>query len=34
MSVRTVCIGWHWQPYRYTRTAGDVNGEQVAPFPD
>lgn len=34
MSVRTVCIGWHWQPYRYTRTADDVNGARVAPFPD
>ncbi|MGW0095322.1 alpha-ketoglutarate-dependent dioxygenase AlkB family protein [Streptomyces sp. NPDC003328] len=34
MSVQTVCIGWHWQPYTYTRTANDVNGEQVAPFPD
>lgn len=34
MSVQTVCIGWHWQPYRYTRTATDVNGEQVAPFPN
>jgi alkylated DNA repair protein (DNA oxidative demethylase) len=34
MSVRTVCLGWHWQPYRYTRTAEDVNGERVAPFPD
>lgn len=33
MSVRTVCLGWHWQPYRYTRTAGDVNGERVAEFP-
>ena len=33
MSVRTVCLGWHWQPYRYTRTAGDVNGERVAPLP-
>ena len=22
MSVRTVCLGWHWQPYRYTRTVG------------
>lgn len=33
MSVRTVCLGWHWQPYRYTRTAGDVNGARVAPFP-
>ena len=34
MSVQTVCIGWHWQPYRYTRTADDVNGARVAPFPD
>ncbi len=33
MSVRTVCVGWHWQPYRYTRTAGDVNGRRVAEFP-
>ncbi|MCT2591665.1 alpha-ketoglutarate-dependent dioxygenase AlkB [Streptomyces sp. N2-109] len=33
MSVRTVCLGWHWQPYRYTRTAEDVNGSQVAPMP-
>ncbi|MFD9796281.1 alpha-ketoglutarate-dependent dioxygenase AlkB family protein [Streptomyces sp. NPDC059070] len=34
MSVQTVCVGWHWQPYRYTRTADDVNGRPVAPFPD
>jgi alkylated DNA repair protein (DNA oxidative demethylase) len=34
MSVRTVCIGWHWQPYRYTRTADDVNGAPVAEFPE
>ncbi|MDQ3826814.1 MAG: alpha-ketoglutarate-dependent dioxygenase AlkB, partial [Actinomycetota bacterium] len=20
MSVRTVCLGWHWYPYRYSRT--------------
>ncbi|MET9799246.1 alpha-ketoglutarate-dependent dioxygenase AlkB [Streptomyces sp. NPDC006368] len=33
MSVRTVCVGWHWQPYRYTRTADDVNGARVARFP-
>ncbi|MEE1751770.1 alpha-ketoglutarate-dependent dioxygenase AlkB family protein [Streptomyces sp. SP18CS02] len=33
MSVRTVCVGWHWQPYRYTRTADDVNGARVAAFP-
>ncbi|MBT2370368.1 alpha-ketoglutarate-dependent dioxygenase AlkB [Streptomyces sp. ISL-10] len=34
MSVRTVCLGWHWQPYRYSRTADDVNGQRVAPFPE
>jgi alkylated DNA repair protein (DNA oxidative demethylase) len=34
MSVKTVCLGWHWQPYKYTRTAGDVNGQQVLPLPD
>lgn len=34
MSVRTVCLGWHWSPYRYTRTAIDVDGAPVAPFPD
>lgn len=33
MSVRTTCIGRHWQPYGYTRTAGDVNGQRVAVFP-
>ena len=34
MSVQTVCVGWHWQPYRYSRVAEDVNGEAVAAFPD
>ncbi|MBR7834798.1 alpha-ketoglutarate-dependent dioxygenase AlkB [Actinospica durhamensis] len=34
MSVRTVCLGWHWQPYRYSRTADDVNGAPVAALPD
>ncbi|MCP9210314.1 alpha-ketoglutarate-dependent dioxygenase AlkB family protein [Streptomyces sp. NEAU-Y11] len=33
MSVRTVCVGWHWKPYTYTRTADDVNGARVAAFP-
>jgi DNA oxidative demethylase len=33
MSVRTVCLGWHWQPYRYTREATDVNGARVLPLP-
>jgi DNA oxidative demethylase len=34
MSVRTVCLGWHWQPYRYSRVASNVNGQPVLPMPD
>ncbi len=34
MSVKTVCLGWHWQPYTYTRTADDANGQHVLPLPD
>lgn len=34
MSVQTVCLGWHWQPYKYTRTADDVGGGRVAELPD
>jgi alkylated DNA repair protein (DNA oxidative demethylase) len=34
MSVKTVCLGWHWRPYAYTRHAGDVNGARVLPLPD
>ena len=34
MSVQMVCLGWHWQPYRYSRTATDVNGARVLDFPD
>jgi alkylated DNA repair protein (DNA oxidative demethylase) len=33
MSVRTVCLGWHWVPYRYSRTAEDSGGAPVKPFP-
>jgi DNA oxidative demethylase len=33
MSVQTVCLGWHWLPYRYCRTAEDVDGAPVKPFP-
>ncbi|MFH9425378.1 alpha-ketoglutarate-dependent dioxygenase AlkB family protein [Streptomyces sp. NPDC017529] len=33
MSVQTVCLGWHWQPYAYKRTADDVNGARVAELP-
>ncbi|MFB9905461.1 alpha-ketoglutarate-dependent dioxygenase AlkB family protein [Allokutzneria oryzae] len=32
MSVRSVCLGWHWTPYRYSRTTED--GSPVKPFPD
>ncbi len=31
MSVQTVCLGWHWEPYRYVRTAAGV---PVLPLPD
>ena len=34
MSVKTVCLGWHWRPYEYTREAVDVNGNRVLDFPD
>lgn len=33
MSVQTVCLGWHWLPYRYSRTADDVDGAEVKQFP-
>jgi alkylated DNA repair protein (DNA oxidative demethylase) len=33
MSVATVCLGWHWVPYRYTRTRDDQDGSPVIPFP-
>jgi alkylated DNA repair dioxygenase AlkB len=33
MSVQTVCLGWHWLPYRYTPTAEDVDGAPVKPLP-
>jgi DNA oxidative demethylase len=33
MSVRTVCLGWHWYPYRYSRTRDDQDGSSVTPFP-
>ncbi|MEV6670416.1 alpha-ketoglutarate-dependent dioxygenase AlkB [Streptomyces sp. NPDC051162] len=31
MSVRTVCLGWHWFPYGYARAV--VDGAPVKPFP-
>jgi DNA oxidative demethylase len=33
MSVKTVCLGWHWIPYRYSRTRDDQDGSPVTPFP-
>jgi alkylated DNA repair protein (DNA oxidative demethylase) len=33
MSVQTVCLGWHWIPYRYSRFAEDTDGAPVKPFP-
>lgn len=33
MSVQTVCLGWHWRPYTYSRTADDVDGAPVPPIP-
>jgi DNA oxidative demethylase len=33
MSVQTVCLGWHWVSYRYSRTAYDVDGAPVKPLP-
>lgn len=34
MSVRSVCLGWHWYPYRYSRTVDDGDGREVAAFPE
>ncbi|MFF1280545.1 alpha-ketoglutarate-dependent dioxygenase AlkB family protein [Streptomyces sp. NPDC058299] len=33
MTARQVCLGWHWYPYAYTRTAVDGDGTPVKPFP-
>ncbi|MHC1558869.1 alpha-ketoglutarate-dependent dioxygenase AlkB family protein [Actinomycetospora sp. C-140] len=33
MSVQTVCLGWHWVPYRYSRTRDDQDGSAVAELP-
>jgi alkylated DNA repair protein (DNA oxidative demethylase) len=34
MSVQSVCLGWHWQPYAYGRTADDTDGAPVKALPD
>ena len=33
MSVQSVCLGWHWQPYAYSRTADDTDTAPVKPIP-
>ena len=33
MSVRTVCLGWHWYPYGYSRVVNDSDRSPVKPFP-
>jgi DNA oxidative demethylase len=33
MSVEIVCLGWHWLPYRYSRTVDDGDGRPVEAFP-
>ncbi|MFN8644680.1 MAG: alpha-ketoglutarate-dependent dioxygenase AlkB [Candidatus Binatia bacterium] len=32
MSVQSVCLGWHWSPYVYSRTADDTDGAPVKPL--
>jgi alkylated DNA repair protein (DNA oxidative demethylase) len=33
MSTMAVCLGWHWSPYAYSRTADDTDGAPVKPMP-
>lgn len=33
LSVRGVCLGWHWYPYRYSRTRDDCDCLSCKPFP-
>jgi alkylated DNA repair protein (DNA oxidative demethylase) len=32
-STEAVCLGWHWYPYRYSRTCDDGDGTPVKKFP-
>lgn len=32
-STQAVCLGWHWYPYRYSRTCDDNDGAPVKSFP-
>jgi DNA oxidative demethylase len=33
MSVQSVCLGWHWWPYEYSKSADDTDGAPVKPLP-
>jgi DNA oxidative demethylase len=33
MSVQSVCLGWHWFPYVYSKTADDTDGAPVKALP-
>jgi alkylated DNA repair protein (DNA oxidative demethylase) len=33
MSVQSVCLGRHWEPYGYSMTADDTDGAPVKPLP-
>jgi alkylated DNA repair protein (DNA oxidative demethylase) len=33
MTVQSVCLGWHWVPYAYSKTADDTDGAPVKPIP-
>src|SRR5262245_28446357 len=33
LSIESVCLGWHWYPYAYSRTCDDHDGAPVKPFP-
>jgi len=33
MSTMAVCLGWHWSPYAYSRTADDTAGAPVKAMP-
>ena len=33
MSVGITCLGWHWHPYRYSRTVDAGDGRPVPPIP-
>ncbi|MBV8886588.1 MAG: alpha-ketoglutarate-dependent dioxygenase AlkB [Chroococcidiopsidaceae cyanobacterium CP_BM_RX_35] len=33
LSVRVVCLGWHWYPYRYSKIRDDGDCLPCKPFP-